>query len=90
MTQRNLSMKQNHKHREQTCDWWGVGGGGGKDWEFKVSRCKLIHMKWINNKVLLNSTGNYIQYSVINHSGKECAKECIYMCNQVTLLYDSN
>ena len=31
-----------------------------------------------NNKVLLYSTGNYIQYPVINHNGKECEKE--YMC----------
>ena len=30
----------------------------------------------INNKVLLYSTGNYIQYPVINHNGKEFEKEC--------------
>ena len=30
-------------------------------------------------KVLLNDTGNYIQYSVINHNGKEYEKECTYM-----------
>ena len=28
-------------------------GGGGKDWEFGVSRCKLLHIGWINGKVLL-------------------------------------
>ena len=27
------------------------------------------------------STGNYIQYPVINHNGKEYDKECIYMYN---------
>ena len=27
-------------------DW----GGTGMDWEFGVSRCKLIHLEWINNK----------------------------------------
>ena len=32
------------------------------------------------NKVLLYSTGNYIQYPVINHNGKEYEKEYIYMC----------
>ena len=31
----------------------------------------------INNKVLLCSTGNYIQYAVINHNGKEYEKEYI-------------
>ena len=30
-----------------------VGGGGRKDWEFGMSRCKLLYIGWINNKVLL-------------------------------------
>ena len=30
-------------------------------------------------QVLLYSTGNYIQYPVINHNGKEYEKEYIYM-----------
>ena len=38
------------------------------------------YTEWIN-KVLLYSPGNYIQYSVINHHGKEYEKECIYMHN---------
>ena len=29
----------------------------------------------ISNKALLYSTGNYIQYPVINHNGKEYEKE---------------
>ena len=29
----------------------------------------------MNNKVLLHSTGNYIQYPVINHNGKEYFKK---------------
>ena len=40
------------------------------DWEFGVGRYKLLHLEWINNKVLMYSTGNYIQYLVINHNGK--------------------
>ena len=55
----------------------GEGGGGGIDWEFGVSRCKLLYIGWINNKVLLYSTGNYIQYPVINHNGKDHEKEYI-------------
>ena len=55
------------------------GGGGGIDWEFGISRCQLLYIEWINNKVLLCSTGNYIQYPVINHNGKEHEKECIYI-----------
>ena len=52
-------------------------GRGGKDWEFGISRCKLIYTEWIINKVLLCSTGNYIQYPVINCNGKEYEKVCI-------------
>ena len=47
--------------------------------EFVISRCKLLYRGWINIKVLLCSTGNYIQYPVINHNGKEYEKECIYI-----------
>ena len=65
----------------------GEGGGRGMDWEFEVGRCKLLHLEWINNKVLIYSTGNYIQYPVINHNGKEYKKECVYVYNWVTLLY---
>ena len=42
------------------------------DWEFGISKCKLLHIEWIDNKVLLYSTG-CIQHPVINH-GKECEK----------------
>ena len=27
--------------------------GGGMDWEFDFSRCKLFHIEWVSNKVLL-------------------------------------
>ena len=47
------------------------GVGGGMEWEVGVSRCKLLYMEWINNKVLLYSTENYIQYPMINNKGKE-------------------
>ena len=47
------------------------------DWEFGISRCKLPNVEWINNEVLLCSTGNYSQYLVINYNGKEYEKEYI-------------
>jgi len=50
------------------------GGGGGKDREFGISRCKVVYIGWINNEVLLYSTWNYIQYPVINYNGKEYEK----------------
>ena len=49
----------------------GEGAGGEMEWEVGVSRCKLLYKEWINNKVLLDSTENYIQYPMISHNGKE-------------------
>ena len=49
------------------------------EWEIGVGRCKLLHLEWTNNKVLLYSTGNYIQSPGINHNGKEYKKN-VYMC----------
>ena len=42
-------------------------GEGGKDWEFGISRCKLLYTGWINNKILLHSAWNYIQYLIISY-----------------------
>ena len=53
-------------------------GGGGVDCEFGISRYKLLNTELINSKVLLCSTGNCIQYPVINLNGKEY--ENIYIC----------
>ena len=39
-------------------------GVSGMGWEFGVSRCKLLHLEWIN-KVLL-----YTQSPGINYDGK--------------------
>ena len=55
------------------------GGVGGMDWEFGVSRCNILHIEWVNNKVLLYSTGNYVQYPGINHNGKDFKKN-VYIC----------
>ena len=58
----------------------GEGAGGGMKWEVGVSRCKLLYLEWINNKVLLSSTENYIQYPMINHNGKEYLKKNVHIC----------
>jgi len=49
----------------------GRGWMGRMDWEFGVTRCKLLYTGWINYKVLLDSTGTLLN-PVINHNGKEC------------------
>ena len=58
---------------------WLPGDRGEMDWEFGISRCKLVYTEWINNKVLLYSAENYIQYLVLNHNGKENKKEYVYI-----------
>ena len=52
----------------------------GKGWEFGISRCRLLYIGWINNNVLLYSTGNYIRHLVINYNGIEYEKQYIFIC----------
>ena len=49
------------------------------DWECGINKCKLLHLEWINNKVLLYSTGNYVPSPRIEHDGKEYLKKRIYI-----------
>ena len=79
-----LIYKTEADSQTQRTDLWlprGRHGGGRMDWDFRISRCKLLYIEWINSKVLLYSTGNYIQYPLINHMEKNTKKECIYMYN---------
>ena len=46
------------------------GGGSGMDWEFGVSGCKLLPLGWIDDKVLLDSTGHSVPSPGIDHGGK--------------------
>ena len=83
----NLStkQKQTHKHREQTCGCRGLAGveEEGRSGSLALADANyyiIILLYYINDKVLLYSTGNYSQYPVINHNGKEYEKECVYIC----------
>ena len=62
MREMNTSTKQkkHHRYREKTCSCQGWGWGE-RDWKFGISRCKLICIGWINNKVLLVNMGNCVQ-----------------------------
>ena len=73
MIQTSLFTKpqQTHSRRKQTYGYQRGKGRGGINEEFGISRYKLLYIKQINNKVLLYSTGNYIQYLGINYNGKE-------------------
>ena len=72
MTRMNLSMKQTQTdgHRQQTGGSQGGRAWGRMELETGVSRYQLLFMEWINNKVLLYSTQNYIQYPMINQKEK--------------------
>ena len=48
----------------------GEEWGSGIDGEFGISRCKLLHLEWVSNEVLLYNTGNYIQSLGIEHDGR--------------------
>ena len=50
----NLSTEQKQTQRlEHRLVVAGGGGGSGMDEELRVSRCKLLHLEWISNEVLL-------------------------------------
>ena len=66
----------------------GAGGGGrGVDWEFGVSRCKLLYLERKSNEVLLSSMGKYNQISwvLVYHDGKEYKREMYNICTTESL-----
>ena len=50
------------------------GDGREMDWDFRIRRYKLLHIGWINNKVVTYTMGNYIQYPMIKHNKKNMEK----------------
>ena len=50
------------------------------DWEFGVNRCKVLHLEWIGNEVLLYSMGHYVQSLVMKHDRRQYEKESLYRC----------
>ena len=70
--------------------WLPRGTTMGEGW---ISRCKLLYIKWIKNKVLLYSTGNYIRYVGINHNGKKYKKRmyvCVYKTESLCCIEEIN
>ena len=62
MAQMNQSTRQKQDSQRWGTDLWLLSG---MDW-----RCKLLHLEWIRNEVLMYSTGNYILTLGIEHDGK--------------------
>ena len=48
---------------------------------------ELLHLEWINHKVLLYSTRNYIQSPGTDHDGKKMLKNNVHMCMTEPLCY---
>ena len=58
----------------------GESGGSRMDRELRGGRCKLLHLEWISNGVLVYSTGNYVQTFGIEHDGREYEKKNVCVC----------
>ena len=71
-------QKQTHRHQKQSYDYQREGGGINE--EFGINRYTLLYIKYINNRDLLYSSGNYTQYLAIIYHGKESEKEYIHIC----------
>ena len=56
----------------------GEGGGRGMNREFRVGRCKLLHLEWINNEFLLYSIVNYVQFLGMERDGRQYEKKNVY------------
>ena len=69
-------MKLFTKQKRNTDKTYDYQSGEGRviNQESEISRYILLYIKQINNEVLLYSTGNYIQYHIINDNEKEYEK----------------
>ena len=79
---RSTKQKQTQGHREQSSGYQGRGGWGagvGLTGSLGLVGCKLLHLEWINNKILMDNTGNYIQSPETGHDRKEYKKICVYV-----------
>ena len=65
----------------------GERGGGRMDWESGVSRCKLLHLEWVKNKVLTVQQRRLYPSPCTDHNGKEYLKKNVYMCITESLCY---
>ena len=78
----NLCMKQKHthRHREQTggCQGEGEVGAGLGVWDQQMQTSTYRMDKQL---FPLHSKGKYVQYPMINNSGKVYEKECVSIYN---------
>ena len=56
-TNETFHRKESHGLGRRELWFPRVRAGSAMDWEFVVNRCKLLHLEWTNNEILLYSTG---------------------------------
>ena len=85
-TNESIYKTETDSQTQKTNLWLPKGKGGGGvegeiNQEFGINRYTLLYVKQINinNKDLLYSTGDYIQYLLITYNGKESEKEYTYI-----------
>ena len=74
----NLFKKQKQTHIDIETNLW-LPKGWRDELGIGINRYVLLYINQVNNKVLLYSTGNSIQYIVITYNGKEYEKEYVYI-----------
>ena len=82
-------QKQTHRPRKQTYGYQRGNVGGGNKLEVQDQQIQTTLHK-INNKVLLYSTGNYIQYLTINYNEKESEKKYICITESLCCIPETN
>ena len=83
MVQMILFAKQKQRHRRREQRYGYHRGKGGGNWEIgiDINTLLILCIKQTTNENLLYSTGNYIQYLIINYNGKESKKyRYTYVC----------
>ena len=60
------------------------------DREFGVNRCRLLHLEWIRMRSCCIAQGTISSHLEWNMMEDNVRKECIYMCDWVSLLYSRN
>ena len=58
--QLNLSTEKKFTDLENRLVVVKRDGGSGMDWNLGVNKCRLLHLEWISNEILLYSTRNCI------------------------------
>ena len=74
-----LPTKQKQTQTQRLVDAEGKEGESGTASEFGVSRGKLTHLEWTNNKGLLYSAGNHVQSLGMGQDGRLLEKRNVHV-----------